>query len=86
MFHEQVFEDSEVITVKKIKDKAVNMKRSWQAAKVIQEGSGWGITAEDNEDSPAKHVSLCFPLFPYFPVSVFLCFSVSHIQSYPEGL
>ena len=45
-----MFSDSTHITVKKIKDKAGNMKRAWQAASAKQEASGWGIKSEDNDD------------------------------------
>ena len=31
-------------------DKATNMKRAWNHAKGMQEQSGWGLTAEDNEE------------------------------------
>ncbi|KAF8464248.1 hypothetical protein BDZ91DRAFT_730207 [Kalaharituber pfeilii] len=37
--------------VKKIGDKTTNVKRSWRECKALQERSGWGLTAEDNEES-----------------------------------
>ncbi|KAF8459269.1 hypothetical protein BDZ91DRAFT_464829 [Kalaharituber pfeilii] len=46
---DQVFSDDDHITVKKIGEKAQNMKKSWKDAKAMHTRSGWGIKAEDNE-------------------------------------
>ncbi|KAF8424327.1 hypothetical protein EV426DRAFT_599504 [Tirmania nivea] len=48
---EQVFSNDEHITVKRITDKATNMKRSWKEARAMQQRSGWGVKAENNEAS-----------------------------------
>ena len=48
---EQVFSSEEHITVKRITDKATNMKRSWKEARAMQQRSGWGTEAEKNETS-----------------------------------
>ena len=42
---QQVFSDEafEHITLKKIEDKVVNMKRAWQAARLMADNSGWGV-------------------------------------------
>ena len=47
----QVFGNDNHITLKKIKEKAANMKRAWKDAKAMQELSGWGLKFEDNEPS-----------------------------------
>ena len=51
--HIQVFSDYEHITVKKIKEKANNMKRSWQAARAMADNSGWGV---ENQDESIQEV------------------------------
>jgi len=48
---EQVFPSEEHITIRRITDKATNMKRSWKEARAMQQRSGWGVRAEDNETS-----------------------------------
>ena len=48
---DQVFADDEHIMVKKITEKANNMKRRWKEAKTMLELSGWGVRLEDNEQS-----------------------------------
>lgn len=35
--------------VKRITDKAINMKRSWKEASAVQERSGWGVESEADE-------------------------------------
>ncbi|KAF8417327.1 hypothetical protein EV426DRAFT_721276 [Tirmania nivea] len=47
----QVFADEDHITVKRIMDKATNMKRSWKDARAMQQRSGWGVKPENNEAS-----------------------------------
>ena len=50
---DQVFSEpgDEHITVKKITEKASNMKRRWKEAKAMAELSGWGVRLEDNEQT-----------------------------------
>ena len=48
---DQVFANDDHITLKKIKEKATNMKRAWKDAKAMQGRSGWGLKSEDNEPS-----------------------------------
>ena len=44
---EAVFADNENIDIKKIKSKYHNMKYSWNAAKKMQEQSGFGMKEDD---------------------------------------
>ena len=48
---DEVFAADEHITIKKIGDKAGNMKKRWKQAKAKQDQSGWGVTLEDNTQS-----------------------------------
>ncbi|KAF8457675.1 hypothetical protein BGX38DRAFT_1156646 [Terfezia claveryi] len=48
---QEVFPDEEHITVKKITDKATNMKRAWKEAKALQDSPGCELIAVDNERS-----------------------------------
>ena len=49
--NDQEFPDDEHITIKKITDKGQNMKRAYRAANASQEGSGCGLTSEENSAS-----------------------------------
>ncbi|KAF8456858.1 hypothetical protein BDZ91DRAFT_838457 [Kalaharituber pfeilii] len=49
--------------VKKIGDKMTNVKRSWRECKALQERSGWGLTAENNEESINAFIEKKYPLF-----------------------
>lgn len=48
---QEVFPDEEHITVKKITDKATNMKRAWKEAKALQDSTGCELIAVDSERS-----------------------------------
>ncbi|KAF8469206.1 hypothetical protein BDZ91DRAFT_721903 [Kalaharituber pfeilii] len=48
---DEVFANDDHITVKKIGDKAMNMKKAWREAKALQERNGWSIKPEENEQS-----------------------------------
>jgi len=60
---EQVFSSEEHITVRRITDKATNMKRSWKEARAMQQRSGCGVKAEDNETSIDEALERRCPLF-----------------------
>ena len=50
--YDQFFQNSEHITITKIRNKLSNMKRSWQAARILVNSSGWGV--EDTDDTVNK--------------------------------
>lgn len=60
---EQIFATDKHITVKKITDKAGNMKRTWKAAKAMQEQSGWGVKATHNTESVNDKLEEKCPFF-----------------------
>ncbi|KAF8425569.1 hypothetical protein EV426DRAFT_716101 [Tirmania nivea] len=61
---EQVFSNDEHITVKRITDKATNMKRSWKEARAMQQRSGWGVKAENNLLIYGSWRATCLALHP----------------------
>ena len=59
--YDQFFQNSEHITITKIRDKLSNMKRSWQAARILMNSSGWGV--EDMYDTVNKLLERKCPFF-----------------------
>ena len=60
---DEVFAVHEHITIKKIGEKAGNMKKHQKQAKAKQDQSGWGVTLEDNTQSINKELEKTCTLF-----------------------
>lgn len=56
---DEVFYNDEHITVKKINDKASNMKKASKEAKASQGDSGWGLREEDERNIQKKLEKKC---------------------------
>ena len=56
---DEVFYNEEHITVKKINDKASNMKKAWKEAKASQGDTGWGLREEDERNIQEKLERKC---------------------------
>lgn len=52
----EAFADDEHITVERITEKCVEMKKSWKAARNITNQPGWGLRPEDPERSIAQYL------------------------------
>jgi len=48
---DQAFKNDEHVTVKRICDKAANMRRQWRDTLAMRNRSGWGISEDQNERS-----------------------------------
>lgn len=60
---EQVFADADHITVKRIREKAVNMRSGWKHARAYRERSGWGHTQEENQQANNQTLERRCPFF-----------------------
>ena len=60
---EAVFSTHDHITIKKITDKALNIKRLWKEAKAIRDQSGFGIRPEENDTSINQVLERKCPFF-----------------------
>ena len=67
VWHKEVkdaeFADSQVISVKRVRDKATNLKVQWKAAKALQERSGWGLREEENTEVVNRCLEKKCPFF-----------------------
>ncbi|KAF8416655.1 hypothetical protein EV426DRAFT_711845 [Tirmania nivea] len=48
---EELFKDEDDMTIKRIREKAVNMKTAWTKTKALVVKTGWGLRPEKNEAS-----------------------------------
>ncbi|KAF8445291.1 hypothetical protein BGX38DRAFT_1331077 [Terfezia claveryi] len=48
---EEIFKDDDDMTIKRIREKAVNIKTSWTKTKAVLVKTGWGLRPEKNEAS-----------------------------------
>ena len=67
VWHKEVkdaeFADSQIISVKRVRDKATNLKVQWKAAKALQERSGWALRQEENTEAVNRCLEKKCPFF-----------------------